>query len=268
MSCNRIPKIIHQTWKTTDIPDHWKSSAAAWKSLFPDYQYILWTDIMNRELVKTHFPELLSIYDGFEYNIQRADMIRYCILKTYGGIYSDLDIEPLNRNIEKYWSTGDDLYLVETPNSGNLYSSVSNFFMASAPGCEFWDIVLDQVKKQVPWYAIGKHLKVYLSTGPYTVQLSKSRYNSTIGILPRSLFAPCSIEDFDPEKGGCNIEEKQTALVRPLQGMSWVSWDTRFYNFLNRNRFWIGIFLGILLLWMIQQLISCKYGRGSCKIKK
>jgi inositol phosphorylceramide mannosyltransferase catalytic subunit len=265
---NRIPKIIHQTWKTDEIPDEWKPSSTAWQQLFPDHKYILWTDEMNRKLVKTHFPELLELYDGFQYNIQRADMIRYCILKTYGGIYSDLDMKPLSRDLEKYWNTGDEIYLVETPNSGNLYSSVSNFFMASIPGCQFWDIVLKQIQKPVPWYAIGKHLKVHFSTGPFVIQLSKLQYNGTIGLLPRNLFAPCSIEDFDPEKGSCNINGKKSALIQPLKGMSWVSWDTRFYNVLIRNRFLIGIILLLLFVWMIQQLISCKYYKKICRIKK
>ena len=46
-----IPKIIHQTYKTNDIPDAWKQGQQACINLHNDYQYILWTDEMAREFI-------------------------------------------------------------------------------------------------------------------------------------------------------------------------------------------------------------------------
>ena len=39
-----IPKIIHQTWKTKEVPEKWKKSQEEWQRLHPDWLYILWTD--------------------------------------------------------------------------------------------------------------------------------------------------------------------------------------------------------------------------------
>jgi mannosyltransferase OCH1-like enzyme len=39
-----IPKIIHQLWKTADVPPaflHWQSS---WREMHPDFEYRLWTN--------------------------------------------------------------------------------------------------------------------------------------------------------------------------------------------------------------------------------
>ena len=46
-----IPKIIHQTWKTNDIPDEWKDFQENIKTIFWDFEYKLWTDEDNRQLI-------------------------------------------------------------------------------------------------------------------------------------------------------------------------------------------------------------------------
>ena len=81
----RIPRIIHQTWKTKDVPSPLDQLPQTWKEYLPNWEYILWTDEMNREFVCKHFPDFLEKYDTYPCNIQRADAIRYLLLKVYGG---------------------------------------------------------------------------------------------------------------------------------------------------------------------------------------
>ena len=258
---SKIPKIIHQTWKDENVPDKWKSSRDAWLRLFPDYSYMLWTDEMNRNFIEDRYPDLLEMYDGFPYNIQRADMIRYCILKTYGGIYCDLDIEPVSRDIEKYWSGGEDLYLVESSNTPTkLISYVSNFFMASSPECKFWDYVLDRVNNKS---YITKHYTVYNTTGPSIVQLAKQDYPFTVGILPNKLFSPCNSSNSDLESESCYIEG---SMVKQLPGMSWISFDTRIINFCvkyNKPILFLLVSILICLIYFSYKYISI---RKNCEI--
>lgn len=54
--------------------------------------HFLWTDATARLFMQTHYPSFLPTYDSYEYNIQRADAIRYFVLHRYGGIYMDLDV--------------------------------------------------------------------------------------------------------------------------------------------------------------------------------
>jgi mannosyltransferase OCH1-like enzyme len=95
-----IPKIIHQTWKTSDIPLKCRKWVESWKKLHPDYEYKLWTDNDNRELIKKHYPKFLRIYDNYNHGIYRADIARYIIIYHYGGLYVDLDFECL-KNMDK-----------------------------------------------------------------------------------------------------------------------------------------------------------------------
>ena len=88
-----IPRIIHQTYKTRDLPERWKDTPETWKRHHPEWTYMFWSDHDNRELIKRVDPEFLPSYDAYKYPIQRADAVRYYILKHYGGIYVDLDMQ-------------------------------------------------------------------------------------------------------------------------------------------------------------------------------
>jgi hypothetical protein len=93
-----LPKIIHQQWKTEVIPKGpFTEFRAKFKELFPEpeYTYMLWTDESARELIKNDFAFFLEAYDNYKYAIQRADATRYFALYKYGGLYADLDYEPL-----------------------------------------------------------------------------------------------------------------------------------------------------------------------------
>ena len=165
-----IPKIIHQvwindTWKDSslkkDVPEKWKKSQQEWQRLHPDWKYILWTDDLVLSFIEKNYPEYLEFYKNYEYLIQRADMIRYFILYDFGGVYSDLDQYP-TENIEKYITTNLN-YFVYSPNSDIL----TNQFMISPKGSNIMKIIQQQLLKDIPFYAIGKHLKIYYSTGPF-----------------------------------------------------------------------------------------------------
>ena len=79
-----FPKIIHQTWKTKEMPEKWKKSPEMWKKFHPDWEYKLWTDEDNRSFIQDKYPQFLKLFDSYPHGIQRADFIRYFILKDFG----------------------------------------------------------------------------------------------------------------------------------------------------------------------------------------
>jgi mannosyltransferase OCH1-like enzyme len=92
-SSNSIPRIIHQTYRDIhSIPYQWQQASNSCRTLHPDYEYKFWTDEEGRRLIEQTFPCLLSTFDSYPYNIQRADVIRLVVLYVYGGIYIDFDI--------------------------------------------------------------------------------------------------------------------------------------------------------------------------------
>lgn len=90
-----IPRIIHQTWKDTNIPEHLHCFVRSWQQHHPDWDFILWTDKMNRDFISQNYAAFLPVYDGYHTAIQRVDAVRYFILLKMGGVFIDLDFECL-----------------------------------------------------------------------------------------------------------------------------------------------------------------------------
>ena len=244
----KIPKIIMQTWKNHDIPDKWKISPKSIKKYMPDWKYVLMTDEDNRAFVKKYFPDFLPYYDGFIHNIMRADAIRYMYLYKFGGIYMDLDFE-VKHNLDSLFYTDAEAYLIA---SGNIGSYITNSFMASKPGCKLWLEMIEAMKKPQPWYVMGKHFVVMCSTGPIGLTNVAKKSKVVYAMLPSILLMRCS---------ACNIGKCDTrgAYLKPLEGSSWITYDTKIYNFFLCN--WkrlcillvclvIILLLVIFIIWM------------------
>ena len=72
----KTPKIIHQTWKTENIPKELEFCVESWKRLNPDWEYKLWTDNQMDIFVKQNFPKIYKTYTNYTHNIFRADLFR------------------------------------------------------------------------------------------------------------------------------------------------------------------------------------------------
>lgn len=88
-SLKRIPKIIHQIWLGSPMPEKYKRLAETWKTLHPDWEYKLWTleDVKSLNLENQH------IFDTSTNWGMKSDIMRYEILKKFGGLYVDTDFE-------------------------------------------------------------------------------------------------------------------------------------------------------------------------------
>jgi len=123
-----IPKIIHQTYITEDVPQdlfrhEWQQT---WKDL-AGFEYRFWTDVDNRALIENDYPWFLPTYDTYDVAIKRVDAARYFILHKFGGIYADLDMACL-RPLNDLMKGADFLLAYQRENC------LANAFMAMAPG--------------------------------------------------------------------------------------------------------------------------------------
>lgn len=61
----------------------------------PEYEYEFMTDELSEAWVAenfVHYPELVEMYHNLTMPILKADILRYLLLFTEGGVYADLDI--------------------------------------------------------------------------------------------------------------------------------------------------------------------------------
>ena len=234
-----IPPIIHQTWKNKVIPDHWKESQAKWKKYHSGWAYVLWTDAMNRELIKNYYSWFLDKYDSYPYNIQRADAVRPFILHRYGGIYSDLDIAP-NKSFAPLLSSSNGVILL---NNNGRYT---NMIMASNRDNPFWmEVAREMISPTIPWWSGTRHFYIQSTTGPYLIDRTARKYIGVISNFPPELVQPCSICDTKP----CT---KNNSYITMLEGSSWSRYDSAVITWTCCNYKWIlAVVVSIIVVFML-----------------
>lgn len=171
-SNNKIPKIIHQTWKNNDIPDFLKDFQSSWKKYNPNYEYRFWTDQDIDTFIKTKHKWFYPIFRGYNANIKRVDAFRYFLLYEFGGLYVDLDFECL-KSFDSLMEKEKCFFGSEPPKHVKKWKVSGllpcNALMASIPKHPFWNFVCHQLTKT------AKDNNIVKSTGP--VFLRKCYYN-------------------------------------------------------------------------------------------
>lgn len=170
-AASSIPERIHQTWKDASPPrklfsPRWRASL---KSLNPTWDYKLWTDADNRALVAQRYPAFLATYDAYPSPIQRADVSRYLVASTHGGIYADLDTEcyrPFRALLRGRAAAARGASLVLSYKLGaNFSRGAVNSIFGTTAGHPFWAVVLDVLANRSTT-ALSGHKAVLYSTGP------------------------------------------------------------------------------------------------------
>jgi hypothetical protein len=186
-----IPRIIHQTWKTDDVPPEWQRCVASWRQLHPDWEYRLWTDAGSRAFVREQYSYFLPTYDAYPYNIQRADAIRYLALHAFGGLYADLDYECL-RPFDPLLEGRSFVIGLEPDGHARGFGEtrlLSNALLAAAPRHPFLETVLDHLRGAPP--GAITHLDVLRSTGPIMLNAVYRRYGpGDVTVLPAAMLHP------------------------------------------------------------------------------
>lgn len=153
----RIPRILHQTWKTDAMPAKHAEQLASWRRFHPHWHFEFWDDHRSRALLGRHFPGYATAFNEMS-GIKRADVARIAALHEFGGVYADIDVEA-SRSFDELLDAAADVHAGVLLGEENAVHAVllerrltvrlvSNAVMASAPGHPFWLEVLDAIFKQ------------------------------------------------------------------------------------------------------------------------
>jgi len=178
----KIPKIIHQIWiGPKKLPGKYKRWIDSWKLLNPDWKYIFWDNnrIQELEIINLNVYKKSNNY-GF-----KSDLLRYEILRKYGGLYADTDFECLQKLPE---------YLLNY----NFVSCVvfgwepylNNAIILAKPGSLLLEDIINNIKLNKK---IDK-MNIFDSSGPYLLTklyftLSNNEKNKIL-VLPSNIFYP------------------------------------------------------------------------------
>mgnify|MGYP003117119502 CR=1 FL=1 len=165
-----IPAILHQTWKEKDSGKY-KSCVDSWEEYMPNLKRRLYLDDEIDETVKLIVPHFFSLYNEFNYFIEKIDFFRYAVLWKYGGVYADMDLECL-MDINELMD-GKVVLPVENSFGRNM---IGQYFMISPPNHPIW---MDFMYYIIKNYSPKKY--VTYSTGPdaFTafIKLHKEKYD-------------------------------------------------------------------------------------------
>ncbi|KAE8348969.1 hypothetical protein BDV28DRAFT_72167 [Aspergillus coremiiformis] len=126
MSHSQIPLVVHQTWGHRRI-DTWsedlRQSTERWLQFAVEggMAYFLWEDEGMAEFMDHFAPEFQEQYSSLASMVEKTDVFRILVAKCVGGIYGDLDAEPLKSPAD--WIASEDVSPWTDPETGAVYNS-------------------------------------------------------------------------------------------------------------------------------------------------
>ena len=178
-----IPKLIHQIWLgDKKLPKNCIPWMKSWKKFNPDWEYKLW----NEENIKALNIKIFDVYSKRINPGYRSDILRYIILKKFGGLYADTDFEclkPIPLDILKY------KFIAGTMFGNNPI--IGNSILLSTPSFILLDKILTHIKSTEYKNDIDHIIK---NSGPENVTKEffslEKKIKKQILILPSNYFYP------------------------------------------------------------------------------
>ncbi|KAJ5983685.1 hypothetical protein N7481_005784 [Penicillium waksmanii] len=246
-----VPKIIHQIFHNwhdanddTLRPD-WAAARKTCVNLHPDWEHMLWTTKSSRKFIEEKFLWFLPVYDRYPYPVQKVDVIKYFVLRYYGGIYIDLDngcaanLEPL-------------LYYPAFTTDGG-HGALSNNIVGGQRGHPLFSLLTDNLLRWQVNYILPYATIMYAS-GQWYFTAMWERYHSLLSREKEWLqgsdepgLAPLYHILMDGRPGA-----DPWVFFTQVDGNSWANWDNRMFSVIGDNIAYITLLfssLFLLILW-------------------
>jgi mannosyltransferase OCH1-like enzyme len=207
VTTSRIPRELRFIWGLMDggdeVPAAYAQFLGPWRALHDTWGMTVHT---RREIydVAEHYADYP--FASYPKDVQRSDVCRPMLLHRFGGVYSDLDVEPhacLDELFNRYpWANV--ILGVEINLSRKLARRigqqmpirrgvpevrrrVANYFMASVPGHPFWLDVLERMKARAH-LPVCEQYDILYTTGPdiitETIHQDAARF-SDVAVVPK-----------------------------------------------------------------------------------
>lgn len=179
----KIPKIIHQTYHTKELPLKLKTITSQLQKMNPDWEYRFYDDAdIERFILDKYGQPFFKIYQRINpcYGPARADFFRYLVIYKCGGVYLDVKSActiPLSELIHAndkillcHWSPYPGFGRSHKDLSWIEHGELQQWHIIAAPNSPLIKAVIckviDNIKHYSPWkFGISK-IGVLRVTGP------------------------------------------------------------------------------------------------------
>jgi inositol phosphorylceramide mannosyltransferase catalytic subunit len=198
-----IPKILHQTWRTADLPMPYAEWRAGWIAHHPSWSHRFYDDAAIHAFMVKRAPTWLPTFDALPSMIQRVDFFRYLAVYIDGGMYADVDMISY-RSSEPLLAGQACVLAIENHISPWLQQrlgykrpwQLANFVFAASPGHPLLEALLEDIARHAATPVLSDH-HLQEITGPRL--LTKIAYElapetrGPIKVLPQINWNPPSV---------------------------------------------------------------------------
>ncbi|KAH9429119.1 hypothetical protein MCOR27_004740 [Pyricularia oryzae] len=249
-----IPRIIHQiyhNWKdptSKQLPEDWEAArqtcidknpgwdvkvgASSQQSISRPSRLTccqIWHSQDSLAFIANEYPWFLSTYEGYKYPIQRVDVMRYFLVRKYGGIYIDLD-NGCEASLEPFRS------LPAFTTDGGL-GALSNNIIGAQPEHP-WTRMLTENLEAYNWNWLLPYARVMYNSGQWYLTAMWEQYHArlregSVAPYPGSNWAKLHRVMMDEREGA----DRWVFWNHAGHGGTWGAGDDWFWAWLGRH--WI-----------------------------
>lgn len=188
-----IPKKIHRIWLgPKKMPPRYVKYGERWQELHPDWDIHDWTKEEIEDLPLRNRDVWDALAEGANSGVpmppqqaiavQRADVVGYELMRLFGGIYVNCDIEPL-RNIEPLLERFPDRCVVGKEDQRFCCNAV----MIGPPEADLWVEVTEELG---PSFFDNRWGMMNQTTGPWLLTRTIEAKPHLATVLPKVTFYP------------------------------------------------------------------------------
>lgn len=239
LSRKEIPRHIHQIWispsEKQSMNENYVNASKSCKTLNSNYNYTLWTNEKLVNFLEKNYPWFLSVYENYRYDMQRIDSMKYFLLFHYGGIYIDLDVKCLVKDLIWEIVPKKDVEPDVIFHIGTEGISANTDFMISKQNHPFFKFAISRLKSANRWFYLY-HLTIILSAGPTFLYGIYRKFP----LKEEFYFIP--------------NEFLWGKLIDGVGGGSWYGKDTLILLFLTEHYFVVSLFLFVFCFLLIFEM--------------
>ena len=148
------------------------------KKQFGEENYRLWDLEKASDFLSTHYSkDVVQAFESLRAFAHKANIVRYCIINTYGGIYADVSVSRL----KTFTTEGRDMVIFRDGNSDRTSWKVGNSFFYSKPNNPILSEAIEQIVSNVRnnYYGHDPHF----IGGPSVFGRAIAKYGTEIDLL-------------------------------------------------------------------------------------
>jgi mannosyltransferase OCH1-like enzyme len=159
-----IPKIIHTTWVQGNPPPKYNANVKSWLTYNPGYEVRVWNEEQFFEEMRQDndwLPDnVMEHYYRLEKYAMKSDVIKIYVLKKYGGLSVDMDMECIN-SIDKLIGDITTPHVSQVKYTSKILGAILKLpehgIIYSPPNHPMWDDALIHLQKTTRQWLENSH---------------------------------------------------------------------------------------------------------------